>query len=337
MTVVLVSPDSFKGTHPAQEVARAIAEGVRAAGGEAIECPVADGGEGTLDILLARPGVEERRLEVNGPVGQRVEARWGWDAAERTAFVESAQACGLHLVDGSPEQAVAASSAGLGEIMEAALGAGASRIVVTLGGTGTSDGGRGMLSVLPEVPPGVQVEALSDVDVAYEDAARVFGPQKGADAAAVEELTARLHETAGLLASRFGRDPRGRARTGAAGGLSGALWAAYGAELRSGADAVLDLVGFDAKAATADVVVVGEGRLDSQSFEGKIVSGVLARVDGLPAVAVVGSRDLDDAEAASRGLVRVWTAGDPGAMRRAGEEIVAWIRQARPPRARHYA
>lgn len=327
MTVVLVAPDSFKGTYTAAEVARAIALGVRAAGGEAIECPVADGGEGTLDILLAQPGVEERRLEVSGPVGQRVEARWGWDPSARTAFVESAQACGLQYVDGSPEQAVKASSEGLGEILRAALDAGAARIVVTLGGTGTSDGGRGMLDVLPGVPPEVRVEALSDVDVAYEDAARVFGPQKGADADAVEALTARLHQTAEQLASRTGRDPRGRARTGAAGGLSGALWAAYGAELRSGADAVLDLVGFDAKALAASVVVVGEGRLDSQSFDGKIVGRVLGRIGGAATVAVVGSRAVDDAGATERGLSRVWTAGDPDAMRRAGEEIVAWARE----------
>ena len=160
---------------------------------------------------------------------------------------------------------------------------------------------------------------LCDVRTPFEHAAEVFGPQKGASADQVAALTARLHEVAGRLA----RDPRGRPRTGAAGGLSGALWAVYDAHLVSGADAVLEAVRFDDLLGGADLVVTGEGCLDEQTAQGKLVAVVAARAArrGVPVVAVVGRRALDDVGVGRLGVTRVVEAGDPASLRRAGSSL----------------
>ncbi len=316
MATAIVCPDGFKGTYSAREVAAAIGAGVREAGFEAVELPLADGGEGTLDALLAGGG-ERRTATVTGPLGEAVEADYGLLDGGRVGVVEMAQASGLTLVPAERRDAWAASTRGTGELIATAAAAGVERILVSVGGSATTDGGAGALAALGEagvpVPP---LTVLCDVATPYEDAAVVFGPQKGADPATVERLTARLDE----LASTLPRDPRGVPMTGCAGGLSGALWAAHSAELVSGADYVLDLLGFDRLLAEADLAITGEGRLDEQSAAGKVV-GVVAgrcRAAGVPCVAVVGQSALDEAAASAMGLTSVIEASSAAEQREAG-------------------
>ncbi|MGN6188139.1 MAG: glycerate kinase, partial [Conexibacter sp.] len=271
----LVAPDSFKGTFTAAEVAAALAEGLREGGTESDVCPVADGGEGTLDVLLGALGGTRVRAPAHDPLGRPIEAWYGLLDDGRTAIVETATASGLQRVGEHERDAEAASSAGTGELIVAAAGAGAARILVAVGGSASSDGGRGAIDAIRAAGgiDGVALELLCDTREPFERAAEVFGPQKGADAAAVARLGDRLRR----LAASYPRDPRGVPMGGCAGGLSGGLWACFGARLRSGADAVLDAVDFDARAAAAGRVVTGEGRLDDQSADGKLVSAVARR------------------------------------------------------------
>lgn len=321
MSRAIVCPDSFKGTFTAQDVAAAIAAGVREAGCEAVQLPLADGGEGTLDALLG-PGGERRTATVAGPLGDPVEAAYGLLDGGRLGVVEMAQASGLTLVPAERRDAWRASTGGTGELIAAAAADGVERMLVAVGGSATTDGGAGALAALAEsgttVPP---LTLLCDVATPFEDAAVVFGPQKGADPALVKRLTERLER----LASTFPRDPRGVPRTGCAGGLSGALWAAHDAELVSGADFVLDLLGFDRLRAAADLVITGEGCLDEQSAAGKVVGTVAARCRAgrVPCFAVVGRSRLDPADAASIGLAGVIEAPTAAAQRAAGRAIAS--------------
>jgi glycerate 2-kinase len=295
---VLVAPDSFKGTFSAREVAHAIAEGLRSAGREAEEVPVADGGEGTMDVLMATLGGELRTLTVSDPLGRPVEAGFAL-LPDGSAVVEMAQASGLSLVAEAERDAWAASTRGTGELIAAAVEAGASRIVVTVGGSATTDGGAGAIDALREAGLvkartgglGIDMDVVCDVRVPFERAPSVYGPQKGADPATVERLEQRLDE----LAETFPRDPRGVPMTGAAGGLSGGLWAALGAELVPGAAYVLDAVSFDARMRASAFVVTGEGSLDEQTLQGKIVGEVATRCrqGGVPCHAIVGRNKLD--------------------------------------------
>lgn len=313
---VLVAPDSFKGTYSAREVASYVADGVERAGATAVRCPVADGGEGTGAALLAARGGTEVAITAHDPLGRPVQATYALLGDGDTAVVETAAASGLGWVTPDPETAVAASTAGTGELIVAAARSGARRVLVALGGSATTDGGLGALEAIDAAGGlhGVEVIALCDVTTTYERAAHVFGPQKGADTRTVQRLAERLAERARALPC----DPRGVAMTGAAGGLSGALWAVHGARLVSGAGYVLDLVGFGAMLVAADAVVTGEGRLDASSHEGKLVGEVARRCAraGVPAHAVVGSvdpRSADDPRFAS-----VTVAPTARALRRVG-------------------
>jgi glycerate kinase len=287
----LVAPDSFKGTFSAREVARAVAEGLRAGGHEAEELPVADGGEGTIDVLLSTLEGEERGLVVSDPLGRPVDAAFALVDGGRTAIVEMARASGLGLVAEDERDAWAASTRGTGELIVAAVEAGAERVIVTVGGSATTDGGAGALEALAEADVTVEVDVLCDVRTPFEDAARVFGPQKGADAAMVRKLSDRLDR----LAQSFRRDPRGEPMTGCAGGLSGALWAQHGARLHHGPAFVLEALGFDERMRAAAFVVTGEGRIDEQTLQGKLVGEVATRCRqaGVPCHGVVGKIDLD--------------------------------------------
>ena len=317
---LLIAPDAFKGTLSAREVAAAIARGVRSAGGTAEECPVADGGEGTIDVLLATLGGDVRTARCHDPLGREIEAAWVWVESSRTALLEMASASGLALVEPNERDAERATSVGTGELLLAARDAGAREAILAIGGTATSDGGRGAVEAI-ERSGGVDAMRIllaCDVHVPFEDAAVVFGPQKGASPAGVERLTAALVELAGELP----RDPRGRAMTGAGGGLAGTLWARYGAELCEGASFVLDALSFDGRLGAADAVVVGEGCLDGQTRKGKI-AGEIARRAGAAAVAVhaiVGSieghPELDWPELAS-----VQVAGTAQELEAAGAEL----------------
>jgi glycerate kinase len=293
---VLVAPDSFKGTLSAGEVADAIGAGLRAAGARVDLCPVADGGEGTLDVLGEALGAETLSAGVHDPLGREIRAVFGLverrGARPAAGVVEVASASGLGLVAESERDPVAASTFGTGELILAARDAGAEVIYVAVGGSATTDGGSGAIRAIKAGGGlgGVQLVVLCDVRTPFEHAAEVFGPQKGADADAVRTLTRRL----GALARRLERDPRGVPMTGAAGGLSGGLWAAFGAELVPGASFVLDALGFDHRMRAARAVIAGEGRLDDQSLAGKAVSEVAtrARQAGVPCYAVVGSSSL---------------------------------------------
>jgi glycerate kinase len=318
----LVAPDSFKGTFGAAEVAEAIGGGVEAAGEEADRCPVADGGEGTMAVLLEALGGELRGAKVHDPLRRPIEAPFAVLGDGETAVVEMAQASGLSLVAPAERDPERADTYGTGELIAAAIAAGARRVLVAVGGSATTDGGRGAIEalrqseaafvLLPSYAPKrtnanrneVRIEVLCDVQTPFEDAARVFAPQKGADAAVVGRLSARL----GALAAELPRDPRGVPMTGCAGGLSGGLWA-YCAELRPGAEFVLGALDFDARLARADAVVSGEGRFDSQSLEGKIVGAIAARCahDGKPLHLIVGQNAIDDLPA---GVDSIAEAGD---------------------------
>lgn len=301
----LVAPDSFKGTFGAPAVAAAIGAGLTAGGQEGDLCPVADGGEGTAAILAERIGGEWREAEVPGPLGDPAEARFVLLGGGDTAALDMAEASGLTLVEPERRDAEAASTRGTGKLIMAAVETGAKRILIGAGGSATTDGGAGAIDAINEVGGlrGAELVVLCDTATAFEDAARVFAAQKGADEGAVARLTGRLE----LLADGLPRSPRGLAFGGCAGGLSGGLWAAFDAELRSGAEFVLDLLGFEQRLAACAAVITGEGRVDGQSLGGKIVGEVArrARGAGRPLHLVVGCEDLDPASAAELGAASI--------------------------------
>ncbi|MFZ0091759.1 MAG: glycerate kinase [Solirubrobacteraceae bacterium] len=288
---VLIAPDAFKGTFTAAEVAQAIGRGLTDGGRPVDLCPVADGGEGTLDVLAEALGAQRRRVDATGPMGEPVTADFA--IAGDVAVVETAAASGLQLVAPEDRDAGGAGTAGTGELIAAAAAAGAHTVYLGVGGSATTDGGAGAIKAIRHAGglDRVRLVVLCDVRTPFEDAARVFGPQKGADEDEVRRLTERLNRQA----RRLDPDPRGIPMTGAAGGLSGGLWSAFGAELVPGAAHVLDAVGFDARMRAARAVVTGEGKLDEQSLVGKVVAEVAtrARQSGVPCHAVVGTRELD--------------------------------------------
>jgi glycerate kinase len=316
---VLVAPDSFKGTFSATEVAGAIGRGLQDAGRPVDLCPVADGGDGTLDALAAGLSAERRQADVEDPLGRPIMAEFG--LAGQVAIVDTAAASGLGLVGPEERDAFAATTAGTGQLIAAAIDAGARVVYLGVGGSATTDGGAGAIKAIASAGGlrGARLVVLCDVRTSFEDAARVFGPQKGADAAEVKRLTARLN----AQARRFERDPRGVPMTGAAGGLSGGLWAAFDAELVPGAAFVLDEVGFDARMRAARAVVTGEGKLDMQSLVGKVVSEVAtrARQSGVPCHAVVGTRELDSMGARILDLDRVIEASTLAELEEAGRAL----------------
>jgi glycerate 2-kinase len=261
----LLCPASLKGVLSAGAAAAALARGVRAAGGDAVELPIADGGEGTADVLHAVLGGEWREAVVPDPLGRAHPSRW-LVLPDGRAVVEAAAAIGLPLLTRAERDPLVASSRGLGELLLAALAEPPVRLVVGLGGSATVDGGAGLREVLDELP--VPTTVLCDVRTSLADAARLFGPQKGATPDTIPLLERRLESMEEL--APYAELPG----AGAAGGLGAAL-AALGAELVDGAPAVLDLVGFDAQLDEADLVVTGEGQVDRTTAEGK-APGVVA-------------------------------------------------------------
>jgi glycerate kinase len=320
----LVAPDSFKGTFAAAEVAVAIAGGLREGGIEAVELPAADGGEGTLDVLVSALGGELSSAEVSDPLGRAVEAAFGLiPGREPTAIVECARASGLGLVAEAQRDAFAASTRGTGELIVAAVQAGARKVVVTVGGSATTDGGAGAVAALEEAGVRPKLEVWCDARNPWETAARIFGPQKGADAGTVKRLERRLER----LAGRAPKDPRGVAMTGAAGGLSGGLWAWCDAQLVQGAPAVLNAIGFDAHMRQAAFVVTGEGRLDRQTFQGKAVFEVAtrARQGGVACHAIVGDSRLEPFEQRILDLQTVTEATTIAELEAAGQALGAAV------------
>lgn len=322
---IVVAPDSFKESLSAPEVAAAIARGWQQVFPQAqvLLKPMADGGEGTVDALLAACGGERRELRVSGPLGEPVLAHWGW-LDDATAVLEMAAASGLHWVPAGQRDATRASSYGTGELIRAALDAGAQRIIVGLGGSATNDAGAGLLSALgvrlldaqgKELEPGglalahldridlsgldprlltAQVEVAADVDSPLcgpRGASHVFGPQKGASATQVLELDAALGYFAKVVASTLGKDHSDFPGVGAAGGLGFAMRAFLHARFRPGIELVAELSNLAEAVQGADLLITGEGRLDSQSLHGKTPVGVarVAAAAGVPVVALAGS------------------------------------------------
>jgi len=318
----LIAPDKFKGTYSAHEVAFAIARGV--GGADALDiCPVADGGEGTMEILLGALGGVLIDRAAHDPLGRSISAALGVLDDRALAIVEVSRASGLGLLSPSELDAEAASTAGTGELIASALTEGARHVVVAAGGSATTDGGAGAIHAIEAAGGlrGAKLIVLADVSTPFERAAEVFGPQKGADPSAVKRLTARLQRQAEMLP----RDPRGVPMSGAAGGLSGGLWAQYDATIVPGARWVLDAVGFDERLRRARAVITGEGRIDSTTLEGKAVFEIAARCAraGVPVHAVVGSSALSAAESAQLSLTSIREASSTQDLEAAGRALAA--------------
>lgn len=326
---VLIASDSFKGCASSLEVADLIEQGVRRAAPTArvAKLAVADGGEGTLDAILRARGAEPTVLEVTGPLGRPVQARYGL-LDDGTAVVEMAEAAGIGLTGRTSDDALAATTRGVGELILDAARRGARRVLVGLGGSATSDGGSGMARALgarlldaegSEVPEGlaglrdvatvdvsnmapelqgIEVVALSDVTnplCGREGAVYVYGPQKGLPRERLAELDAWMAGYARAVARAVSCDFSEEAGAGAAGGLGFGLLSFCGARVEPGIERVLDAIRIDGALAGADLVITGEGRMDAQSAFGKAPVGVAHRAKkrGLPVVAVVGSRAAD--------------------------------------------
>ena len=343
MEKILLVPDSFKGTLSSRQVCQVMAGQLRRFFPQAQvkSIPVADGGEGSVEAFLAAAGGERRTRTVTGPFGEPVEAFYGILGDGRTAVIEMAACAGLPLAEGrlNPERAT---TYGVGELLLAAKEAGCTKAILGLGGSCTNDGGAGAAAALGakftradgtafvptggtlgeiaalDVSPvaqalqGMELTAMCDIDnplYGEAGAAAVFAPQKGADAAMVARLDAGLRHLGQVAARCLGRDFSHLPGAGAAGGLGFGMAAFCGAQLRMGIDAVLDAVGFDSLLPGTDVVVTGEGKIDSQSARGKVVSGVAARCRkaGVPVVAVVGQIGQGFEEMYQQGLTAVFS------------------------------
>lgn len=343
MEKILLVPDSFKGTLSSRQVCQVMAGQLRRFFPQAQvkSIPVADGGEGSVEAFLAAAGGERRTRTVTGPFGEPVEAFYGILGDGRTAVIEMAACAGLPLAEGrfNPERAT---TYGVGELLLAAKEAGCTKAILGLGGSCTNDGGAGAAAALGakftradgaafiptggtlgeiaalDVSPvaqalqGMELTAMCDIDnplYGEAGAAAVFAPQKGADAAMVARLDAGLRHLGQVSARCLGRDFSHLPGAGAAGGLGFGMAAFCGAQLRMGIDAVLDAVGFDSLLPGTDVVFTGEGKIDSQSARGKVVSGVAARCRkaGVPVVAVVGQIDQGFEEMYQQGLTAVFS------------------------------
>jgi glycerate 2-kinase len=275
-----------------------MAQGARQAGfDEVIELPLADGGEGTLDTLLAARGGSRRTARVTGPLGDPVDAQWGV-LTGGVAIVEMAQASGLALVHGRNDP-LRASTRGTGELIAAVRAQGFNRVIVAVGGSATTDGGLAAVEALGWSLQGMKVTVACDVESSFADAATVFAPQKGATGAQVALLGRRLQLLADQYRKRTGVDVTQLTGAGAAGGLAGGL-AAIGAELAPGFDVVAEAVGLESALEGSDLALTGEGKLDASSLAGKVVGGVLAWAADMnvASVAVIAGQATDEARAA---------------------------------------
>ena len=326
----LISPNAFKGSLTAMAAARAIEQGLLESSSETfiIDCvlaPAADGGDGTLETLVSGTGGMMHTATVRGPLGDAVKARWGRLGGTHadTAVIEMAEASGLRLLPRVRYNPQIASTFGTGQLMLAAVEAGCKRLLVGIGGSATNDCGAGMAAALGArfldeygeelppcgeglarlasidmsgwcLPPDVRVEAACDVNnplTGPNGASAVYGPQKGASAEMAAFLDSALHRCAIVMRRDLGADVEHTPGAGAAGGLGAGLLAFCGAKLRPGADLVLDAVGFDSHLRECQLVITGEGLLDSQTANGKILQAVAERslAAGKPCIALVGA------------------------------------------------
>ncbi|WP_085717583.1 glycerate kinase [Pseudomonas sp. B28(2017)] len=323
---IVIAPDSFKDSLSAQGVADAIALGLAEVWPDAqlIKCPMADGGEGTVEAVLAACGGEQHRAEVRGPLGDTAHAKMGWLPDSRTAIIEMAEASGLQLVPVDQRDACNSSTFGTGQLIRFALDEGAQRIILAIGGSATNDGGAGAMQALgmklfdaqgqPLAPGGLALAQLFRIDLSELDsrladvrfdiaadvdnplcgphgASAIFGPQKGASPEQVELLDHALGHFADHCANALNKDVRDEPGSGAAGGLGFAAKAFLGAQFKAGVEVVAELVGLAAAIKDADLVITGEGRFDAQTLRGKTPFGVarIARQQGVPVIVIAGT------------------------------------------------
>ena len=304
---ILIAPDSFKGSLTSVQVAQALADGwLRARpDDEVVMCPLADGGEGTLAAIEAAGGWTSRTARVHDPLRRMIDARWLLSSDGSRAVVEMAEASGLSRVAPAERDPIAATSVGTGELVGAAIDAGARHVTLGIGGSATTDGGRGLLEGLAD---GGRRTDATDVEVACDvsnpllgptGAAATYGPQKGASPEDVAALDARNAAWADELEATEGRRERDTPGAGAAGGVGFGLLAAQGRfrsfALRPGIDLVMEATDFPARLSRADLVITGEGRIDAQTAFGKTALGVAKRAAaaGVPCIAVGGGVEVD--------------------------------------------
>ncbi|OBY75840.1 glycerate kinase [Acinetobacter gyllenbergii] len=323
---VVIAPDSFKDSLSAQEIAQAIASGWQQVfpDAEIIQCPMADGGEGSIEAVLEVCSGEWREQMVQGPLGEPVLAKWGWLATEKIAIIEMAQASGIQLVQPTDRDACISSTFGTGELILAALDAGAKEIVLTVGGSATNDAGTGLLTALgatfldakhnPLAAGGIALQNLAKINLDQLDpriqqtqfrlaadvtnplcgtngASHIFGPQKGASPQQVLELDQALSHFADVTTQLLGVDQRNEAGAGAAGGLGFAARTFLKAEFRSGVEVIAELNQLTAKIQSADWVITGEGKFDEQTLNGKTPFGVakIAQAANIPVIVIAGT------------------------------------------------
>lgn len=288
---IVVAFDKFRDSATSSELMGAVASALEPLGCQVDGVLLADGGEGSLDVL----GGANKTTTVTDPLGDPVDASWRLDG--QTAYIEMAAASGLSVVGGAEENdPVTADTCGTGELISQAIELGARTVYVLLGGSATTDGGFGALRAMP---PAVRLKEIEivvacDVETVFVEAAKVFGPQKGATPAQVKLLTRRLERLVQVYSDQYGVDVAERAGTGAAGGLAGGL-VAVGARIESGFDVLAEAARLDEMLVGADLVITGEGLLDPESFNGKVVGGVAswAAAESVPVLAVVGAK-IDD-------------------------------------------
>ena len=344
MKKIVIAPDSYKESLSALEVAQAIAAGFRQVFpvAEYVLVPVADGGEGTVDAMVAATGGRRKTVAVSGPLGQPVEAFYGLTGDGATAVIEMAAASGLALVPPDRRNPLVTSSRGTGELIRAALDAGARRFILGIGGSATNDGGAGMVQALGARlldaqggelgPGGGALAALERIDVSALDprlaqcrievacdvdnpltgprgASAVFGPQKGASVEMVQALDANLARFARIVERDLGVAVEAVAGAGAAGGMGAAMLAFFGAALKPGIEIVTAAVGLDAHVRDADLVITGEGRIDFQTVHGKTPIGVarVAKRHGIPVIGIAGSLGADVGVVHAHGIDAVFS------------------------------
>lgn len=342
---IVIAPDSFKESLSAMQVATAIEAGFREIFPDAqyLKIPVADGGEGTVQAMIEATGGRRIELQVTGPLGQPVPAFYGLTGGEPVAVIEMAAASGLELVSPELRNPLRTTSYGTGELIRAALDAGARRFILGVGGSATNDGGAGMLQALGVRlldahggwlgPGGGELARLASIDVSQldsrvrdcvfdvacdvsnplvgpEGASAVFGPQKGATADMVRQLDANLGRFADVIKRDLGRDVAGRPGAGAGGGIAAAMLAFLDGRLRPGSEIVSDAVGLDAAVVDADLVLTGEGRIDSQTVHGKTPVGVarVAQRHGKPVIAIGGCLAADAGAVHGHGIDAIFSA-----------------------------
>ena len=327
---IVIAPDSYKESLSALEVATAIEQGFREIFPDAhyVKLPVADGGEGTVEAMVAATQGGIIKVRVTGPLGENVEGFYGLSGDEQSAFIEMAAASGLEMVAPSLRNPLKTTSWGTGELIRHALDAGVKHIIIGIGGSATNDGGAGMVQALgaklldaednPIGMGGGELEKLARIDISEldtrlancrievacdvtnpltgkEGASAVFGPQKGATPEMIARLDDSLAHYAKIIARDLDIDVLNLEGGGAAGGMGAALYAFCGAELRQGIEIVTDALHLDNHVADADLVITGEGRIDSQTIHGKVPVGVakVAKRYNKPVIGIAGSLTAD--------------------------------------------